>query len=102
LAWKKSFLQKAIEHKRDIVPMFFDGKNSNFFYGLANLRKRLGIKANIEMLYLSDELFKSKHSSFGMYFGEPMPWSMFDKGRGLGELAEEIREKVYSLKSEFN
>ncbi|MDR2497606.1 MAG: 1-acyl-sn-glycerol-3-phosphate acyltransferase [Tannerellaceae bacterium] len=101
LPWKKSFLQKAVEHKRDIVPMFFDGKNSDFFYRLANVRKRFGIKANVEMLYLSDELFKSKHSSFGIYFGRPMSWTMFDKSRTPGEWTEEIRKKVYSLKGDF-
>ena len=99
-AWKKSFLQKAIEHKRDVVPMFFDGGNSKFFYGLANLRKRLGIKVNIEMLYLADELFKSKHSTFGLYFGEPIPWDSFNKSLSLAEWTERIGQKAYSLKND--
>jgi hypothetical protein len=55
LQWQKSFISKSVQHKRDIVPAFFSGRNSNFFYNLANLRKLLGIKANIEMLYLADE-----------------------------------------------
>ena len=60
LEWKKSFLTKAIKYKRDIIPIYFEGRNSNFFYNLSNFRTFLGIKANIELFYLSDELFKQK------------------------------------------
>ena len=52
LIWHKSFITKAVMHKRDIVPAFFSGRNSDFFYNLSNFRNFLGIKANIEMLYL--------------------------------------------------
>ena len=58
--WKSSFVKNAIESQRDIVPVFFEGRLSNFFYNLSSLRKRLGIKANIEMIYLPDEMF-SQH-----------------------------------------
>ena len=67
LEWKKSFIQKAIEYRRDVVPVYFEGRNSNFFYRLANFRKRFGIKMNIEMLYLPDEMFKQRHSLFRLY-----------------------------------
>jgi putative hemolysin len=96
--WKKSFIQKAVAYKRDIVPVHFDGRNSNFFYRLANWRKRLRIKTNIEMLYLSDELFRSKHSSFYISFGEPISWTTFDKSRSLSEWVEWVRQKSYNLK----
>ena len=49
LEWQKSFVSKAIQHRRDIVPIFIDGRNSNFFYNLANFRKKIGLKANIEL-----------------------------------------------------
>ena len=61
LQWQKSFITKAIEHKRDVLPVFFSGRNSNFFYTLSNIRKYFGVKANIEMLYLVDEMFKQKN-----------------------------------------
>jgi 1-acyl-sn-glycerol-3-phosphate acyltransferase len=99
LEWKKSFIQKALEYQRDIIPVYFDGKNSNFFYRLANLRKKLGIKANIEMLYLADELFKSKHSTFHIYFGKPIPWTTFDKRKTLSEWVLWVREASYKLKN---
>jgi len=47
LQWHKSFITKSIQHKRDVVPSFFSGRNSNFFYNLANIRKITGIKANV-------------------------------------------------------
>jgi len=98
LPWKRSFLQKAIKYQRDIVPIYFDGRNSNFFYRLANLRKFLRIKANIEMFYLPDEFFKQKKASYNVYFGEPIPWQTFDKSKTLDEWTKVIREKTYLLK----
>ena len=96
--WKKSFIQKAVEHKRDIVPVFFEGRNSNFFYRLANMRKALGIKMNYEMIYLPDEMFKSKHKTFRIHFGKPIPWQTFDNSRKPAEWAEWMKGIVYNLK----
>ena len=98
LPWKRSFLQKAITYHRDIVPIYFDGRNSDFFYRLANFRKFLGIKANIEMLYLPDEFFKQKKAQYKVYFGEPIPYQTFDKSKTLDEWTKVIREKTYTLK----
>lgn len=99
LEWKKSFVQKAVEYQRDVVPIFFGGQNSAFFYRFANIRKRLGIKLNIEMIYLPDEMFRCKHSRFPIYFGEPIPWQTFDKSRRPGEWAEWVKEIVYKLQA---
>ena len=96
--WKKSFIQKAVEYRRDIVPVFFEGRNSNFFYRLANMRKALGIKMNYEMIYLPDELFKSKHKTYSIHFGKPIPWQTFDSSRKPAEWAEWVKEIVYNLK----
>ena len=96
--WKKSFIQKAVEYRRDIVPVFFEGRNSNFFYRLANMRKALGIKMNYEMIYLPDEMFKSKHKTYSIHFGKPIPWQTFDSSRKPAEWAEGVKEIVYNLK----
>lgn len=96
--WKKSFIQKAVEYKRDVVPVYFEGRNSNFFYGLANIRKALGIKMNYEMLYLPDEMFGSKHKTFRIYFGQPIPWQTFDSSKKPAEWAEWVRDIAYKLK----
>ena len=96
--WKKSFIQKAVEYRRDIVPGVFEGRNSNFFYRLANMRKALGIKMNYEMIYLPDEMFKSKHKTYSIHFGKPIPWQTFDSSRKPAEWAEWVKEIVYNLK----
>ena len=97
LEWKKSFIQKAVEYKRDIIPVYFEGRNSNFFYRLANFRKRLGIKMNFEMLYLPDEMFKQKNNLFRIYFGIPIPWQTFDSSKKPAEWADWVKQKVYLL-----
>ena len=100
IEWKKSFIQKAVEYQRDVVPVFFDGKNSNFFYRIARLRKALGIRMNYEMIYLPDEMFKSKHKTFHIYFGRPIPWQTFTDGRKPVEWAQEVKELVYNLRNQ--
>ena len=97
LEWKKSFIQKAVEYQRDIVPVYFEGQNSNFFYRLANFRKQLCIKMNIEMLYLPDEMFKKKHSMFRVHVGHPISWQTFDSSKKPAEWAEWVKQKAYSL-----
>jgi putative hemolysin len=97
LQWHKSFISKAIQHKRDIVPAFFSGRNSDFFYNLANIRKMAGIKANIEMLYLADEMFRQKDKEISLVFGKPIPWETFDKTRSAPEWAEWVKSKSYEL-----
>lgn len=97
LYWHKNFILKAIESKRDIVPVHFEGKNSNFFYRFANIRKTLGIKFNIELIFLPDEMFKNKNSRFSIIFGEPIPYTFFDHTRNALQWAQYVKEKSYSL-----
>jgi putative hemolysin len=97
LQWHKSFISKSVQHKRDIVPAYFSGRNSDFFYNLANIRKMAGIKANIEMLYLADEMFRQKDKEISLVFGESIPWTTFDKTRSAPEWAEWVKSKTYEL-----
>jgi len=97
LKWNKSFIQKSVESKRDIVPVYFEGQNSNFFYNLANLRKFLGIKINLEMLYLADEMFKQRGKTFHIYFGTPIPYATFDRSHTPQEWADWVREQSLLL-----
>jgi putative hemolysin len=99
LQWHKSFISKSVQYKRDIVPAYFSGRNSNFFYNLSNFRNFLGIKANIEMLYLVDELFKQKGKEIDLIFGKAIPWQTFDHSRTTPEWAEWVKAKSYELKS---
>ena len=97
LEWKKTFIVKSIQAKRNIVPIHFDGRNSDFFYNLANGCKTLGIKFNIAMLYLVDEMFKNKHKSFTVTIGKPIPWQTFDKSKTPAEWAQYVKDIVYKL-----
>ena len=95
--WKRNVLQKAVKYRRNIVPVFFSGQNSPFFYRLANIRKRLRIPFNLEMLYLSDEAFKKKGAHFDIYFGTPIPYTSFTPDKSPDFWIGEVRKKVYSL-----
>ena len=97
LEWKKSFIAKSIKHKRDIVPIHIDGRNSNFFYNLANLRKFFGLKSNLEMLYLPNELFKQRGKTFTVRIGKPVPYKTFDKSLSYDKWAEKMKRETYNL-----
>ena len=101
LPWQKSFIVKAVQHKRDIVPCYFAGRNSSFFYNLANFRTAIRFKMNIEMLYLADEMFRQKGKDIDVYFGEPIPWQTFDRSKKPQEWAESVRGKTYNLPERF-
>lgn len=96
--WKKSFIQKAVQYKRDIIPVYFEGRNSHFFYNISLIRKALGIKMNYEMIYLPDEMFRNKHKTFRIFFGKPIPWQTFDGSKKPTEWAEWVKNVVYKLK----
>lgn len=95
--WKSSFVKNAIESQRDIIPVFFEGRLSNFFYNLSSLRKRLGIKANIEMIYLPDEMFSQHGRHFDIHFGAPVPWQELAAAGSASQNAQRIREMVYAM-----
>jgi len=97
LEWKKNFISKSIEYQRDVIPVYFEGRNSNFFYNLANLRKFFRIKLNIEMMYLVNELYKKRGEHFTIRFGKPIPWQTFDKSKTQTEWAEWVKRIVYEM-----
>ena len=102
LEWKKSFITKARTHKRDIIPCFINGRNSNWFYNLARFRTFLGIKANIEMLYLVDEMFKQRDKEIVISFGKPISYTIFDKKKTDLTWAQLLKSHVYSLGKDSN
>lgn len=97
LPWKKTFISKSVETHRDVVPIHFGGRNSDFFYNLADTCKRLGIKFNIAMLYLADEMYKNRHKTFRVAIGKPIPWQTFDKSKTPMEWAKYVQDIVYKL-----
>lgn len=102
LEWKKTFLSMARKYGRDILPVHISGKNSSFFYNLARIRKKIGLKANIEMLYLVDEMFKQNNKDIVITFGKPISIDYFDKRTKDKTWASELRKHVYKLEKDAN
>ena len=97
LPWAKTFVTKSVETQRDVIPIHFGGRNSNFFYRLANISKALGIKFNIAMLFLVDEMYKNRNKTFEVKIGKPIPWETFDRSKTPTEWAAYVQDIVYKL-----
>lgn len=96
LSWKKSFVTQAIDHKREVIPTFIEGQNSKFFYSFAQWRKRLGLKANIEMLFLPDEMFRADKKDIRIHFSKPFSYKVFDNTRSHKAWADLVYKFIYS------
>ena len=97
LPWKKTFINKSVETHRDIVPIRFDGQNSERFYRIANVCKALHLKFNVAMLFLVDEMYRNVHKTFRVTIGRPIPWETFDKSRTPAQWAAYVQDIVYKL-----
>lgn len=92
LKWQKSFIAKAIESKRNIIPVHFSGLNRPAFYRLAKWRRRLKIKINIEQIFLPAEVCASRGKTFSVRFGKPISWeSLKNSVLPYSEIAENLR-----------
>jgi len=97
IPWTKTFISKSVQYQRDVVPIHFSGRNSDFFYRLANFSDRHMKKVNIAMLFLVDEMYKNVHKTFRVAFGKPIPWQTFDKSRTPAQWAQYVQDCVYEL-----
>jgi putative hemolysin len=96
--WQKSFITKAISCKRSVVPFYFYGRNSLLFYSVGLFRKLFGIKMNLELALIPNELFWKKNKSIRLKIGKPIPSEVFDKSRTHHEWAQWVRGEVYALR----
>lgn len=97
LPWGKACVAKSVQHHRDIVPIHFEGENSKRFYRVANFCKALHLKFNLAMLYLPDEMYKSRGRHYTVHIGKPIPCDTFDRSKTAVEWAAWLRERVYEL-----
>ena len=98
LDWKKTFVSRSKRYDSQVVPVWTGGTQlSSFFYNLSNLRTGLGLKANVEMFYLVNEMMKQKNSTFKIVFGAPISTKTFDRSKTDQEWTEWVREKTYKL-----
>lgn len=98
LKWHKNFINQAKKHKRDVVPVYINGRNSNFFYNVALYRKYFGLgKVNIEMLYLVDEMYKQYGKEIKITIGTPISYNSFDNSKTPEQWASHLKEITYNL-----
>lgn len=100
LPWRKTFISKSRATQRDIIPVWFSGRNSKRFYRLHRFCEIFHIKFNFAMFTLADELFKCRGKKFKMVFGKPIPWQTFDDSRKDAEWGAWVREQSLALKQE--
>lgn len=97
LEWKKTFVRYARRNNSTVVPIHIEGRLSSFFYNLSNFRQFIGIKANLEMLYLSDELYKQKGKNICFTVGKPILPTDLKNDLSDEDMAQEIKHIVYHL-----
>lgn len=97
LKWQKSFIQRSVEYRRNIIPVHFSGVNSSFFYKFAKFRQRAGVKFNIEMVYLPREIFRNENARFTITVAPQVSWSDLTGGKEARRETDAIRSIVYNL-----
>jgi putative hemolysin len=97
IVWQKSFITKAIQHKRDIIPVFISGKNSRLFYNVASIRKFFGIKMYVETLLLPREMLSQRNLPITFTIGKPISYQVLTEEKTHPEWAQWVKSVVYSL-----
>ncbi len=98
LDWQKSFVVKAIESGRRIIPVRFEALNRMRFYKTAKWRKQSGLKVNIEQVLLPGELVAARNKKYQVIFGEPIdPAALRASGMTPAAIASHIRQLSDSL-----
>ncbi len=100
--WKKTFISRAIKHKRDIIPIHTKGNLTNRFYWISNIRNFFRIKANLEMFYLPDESIKQKGKTIKISIGKPISYKEFNKSESAYDWAQKVREHIYKIEKNIN
>ena len=72
LEWSPRFFRDAMRYNRTIVPIYIEGALSNRFYNIFRIRQRLGIRLNIELLLLIDEMFRQQGKHIHIHIGSPI------------------------------
>lgn len=97
IPWGKAFINRSVQTQRDVVPVHFIGENSPRFYRIAKWCKRLGLKFNLAMLFLPDEMYRSRGRHYTVRFGKPIPYQTFDSSRTPTQWAQWVQDEVYKI-----
>lgn len=101
LRWKKSFITQAKQYRKDIIPVYIEGENSRFFYSFASFRKKIGIKINLEMFFLVNEMFAQKDKNIILHFGKPVSYKVFDHSNSDAKWAMIFQDQLYRKKGQI-
>lgn len=96
LEWKKTFMTYGEKLGNPIVPIHVTGQLSPFFYRLAKVRAFFRIKTNIEMLYLSDEMFRYKNKTIRFTIGKPIYAEQIPFKREKDKI-QYVKDQLYAL-----
>ena len=98
LVWKKTFVSRAKKFNKPVLPVYIHARNSDFFYNLSRFRTLLGIKLNIEMMFLVDEMYKQKGKHITIVFGNLIEPATFTKSKTDEQWAAWVKQLLYNLK----
>ena len=96
LDWNPSFVKKAIQFQRDVIPVRISGRNSILFYAVSNLRRFLKMDFNIEIFLLIREIFNKKNNSINVKFGSPISFKTLNRNKMNSE-TNRIKNITYSI-----
>ena len=99
LEWRKTFVTKAKKHNKTIYPVHISGQNSKRFYHIAKWRSLIGIKINLEMFFLVDEMFKQKGNTIKISMGKPINPKILDNKKNDLEWAQAIKNYIYKIQN---
>ncbi len=99
LQWKNTFVKRAHANNRTIVPLYVEGSLHKGFYRMYKWRRALGIKANIEMLFLVDGMFRQHGKHFRMSVGEPITPEQLSECGSVRDQVAYVRKKTYSMQN---
>jgi putative hemolysin len=99
--WKKAFITRARKFGKPILPAYIHSFNSPFFYNVYRFRTFFGIKANLEMFYLVDEMYKQRGKHLSIVFGKLLEPATFTKLKTDERWAATLREETYKLKEQI-
>lgn len=89
--WHEAFVKMAAKHNANIVPVYFSGKNSRFFYWLSK------VCFPLSTLWLIRELYNFRNKRITAVIGESITNQQLTAQGSAGEQAQYVRDCVYQL-----
>lgn len=92
LPWTHSIIRLIRKAKVPVYPVYFDCKNTNFFYWLGN------ISWKIRTLFVAVQAFNKRGKTLDVYIGEQIPVATIQGYKDDNDLAEFLYHTTYGLK----